>query len=49
LDCPNCGCSTNVCLVEHDDERQIVECPCCETLWIASGDGLDQILVGPEG
>ena len=50
VDCPSCGCAIDVRPVDYtDDAPEIVECPCCETVWLATGEGIDQILVGPEG
>lgn len=46
MHCPNCGCPIEV----HDEEdARILQCACCETIWIGDDEGLDRILVGPEG
>ncbi|MBI3647939.1 MAG: sulfonate ABC transporter [Actinobacteria bacterium] len=45
MNCPACGCNVEL----PDGEDDLVECPCCATVWLADGGGLDRILVGPEG
>lgn len=48
MECPVCGC----CVEEPKDRGQfLVECACCETLWVVAAETLkfDRALVGPEG
>lgn len=45
MDCPTCGCTVSV---EELDERALMQCPCCETVWLADDEGLDRILLGSE-
>lgn len=44
MDCPVCGCPTEV-----PEDSLLVECPCCEVVWLVADHALDRILVGAEG
>ena len=45
MECPNCGCENEAIDL---DERSVLQCPSCETVWLIEDEGLDLTLLGSE-